>query len=650
MADIFVSYAREDQPRAEAFVNMLESQGWSVWWDREIGPGSAFSKVIENEILAAKCVIVLWTRHSVNSDWVHAEASEGLTLQKLIPVLMEKVEVPLVFRMRQASDLSGWPDRASEAEVQGLLNAVSEAIERPVILPAPPGKRRTTMYMLLAAIAVAGAVGWFSLPDEQTPAERADATDSLAPVSIRVEPFNNTREDIASDIKEQLARNNRVRVRDQDPEFTLRGMQREDKLLVSLFDNQNQQTRFSFEIDLDNVSAYQAMREVVYRTQKEFDETISRSPQQIPNDVYLEYLAVQSDLRRYKDQQRRPELRERLESIIEKAPRFSEAIAALCNLEINEYQDTGISAAFTRAERLCLRAARLDKDNPTVQTYLGTLYLQGGQLADAEQSFHAALETSKFSTAAMEGLARVLAARDELDDAEAVMKQAQSLEPEKWNLYFSLGRIFFTHGQFEAAAKQYEQAVALAPEESVLYNDLGSSYFMIEEFGKAIEYWERSLSQQPNYAALSNLASAYYFDREFDKAVDAYQQAIAINNSDYRLWLNTGEAAFHSENHEARGFYEKCIELGEPRLAVNPDDTEVLSALALANASVGEDGRATDFIERALEKGGNDIYVLYDIAVAYSRLGETGRRDEVLGRMVASGYSNTLIAKDANFD
>jgi hypothetical protein len=37
MADIFLSYAREDQSRVGPLVRALEGQGWSVFWDRRTG-------------------------------------------------------------------------------------------------------------------------------------------------------------------------------------------------------------------------------------------------------------------------------------------------------------------------------------------------------------------------------------------------------------------------------------------------------------------------------------------------------------------------------------------------------------------------------------------------------------------------------------
>ena len=40
MADIFLSYAREDREKAERLAKALEGQGWSVFWDRETLPGA----------------------------------------------------------------------------------------------------------------------------------------------------------------------------------------------------------------------------------------------------------------------------------------------------------------------------------------------------------------------------------------------------------------------------------------------------------------------------------------------------------------------------------------------------------------------------------------------------------------------------------
>jgi hypothetical protein len=67
MADIFISYAREDRPRVEPIAKVLKDQGWSVWWDPQIPPGRTFFGVIKEALDAAKCVVVLWSKRSIHS-------------------------------------------------------------------------------------------------------------------------------------------------------------------------------------------------------------------------------------------------------------------------------------------------------------------------------------------------------------------------------------------------------------------------------------------------------------------------------------------------------------------------------------------------------------------------------------------------------
>jgi len=61
MADVFVSYARSDKARVAPLVAALEAQGWTIWWDPEIEAGQQFDDQIEDELDAAKAVLVVWT-------------------------------------------------------------------------------------------------------------------------------------------------------------------------------------------------------------------------------------------------------------------------------------------------------------------------------------------------------------------------------------------------------------------------------------------------------------------------------------------------------------------------------------------------------------------------------------------------------------
>ena len=77
MSDIFLSYCREDLPTAQRFAEGFEREGLSVWWDQVLDVGEAFDTVTEKALDDAEAVVVLWSKHSVDSRWVRAEATQA---------------------------------------------------------------------------------------------------------------------------------------------------------------------------------------------------------------------------------------------------------------------------------------------------------------------------------------------------------------------------------------------------------------------------------------------------------------------------------------------------------------------------------------------------------------------------------------------
>jgi hypothetical protein len=115
MTDIFVSYANEDRERAARLADLLQAQGWRVWWDRRIPAGRTWRSVLEDALEQSRCMLVLWSEHSLASPWVAEEAEEARRLGKpLVPVLLDRVEPPIGFRSIQCADLAQW-DGSTEA-------------------------------------------------------------------------------------------------------------------------------------------------------------------------------------------------------------------------------------------------------------------------------------------------------------------------------------------------------------------------------------------------------------------------------------------------------------------------------------------------------------------------------------------------------
>ena len=59
MSDVFVSYARCDEPQAERVAEALRALGYGVWRDDELPAHRAYADVIEERLKSAKAVVVL---------------------------------------------------------------------------------------------------------------------------------------------------------------------------------------------------------------------------------------------------------------------------------------------------------------------------------------------------------------------------------------------------------------------------------------------------------------------------------------------------------------------------------------------------------------------------------------------------------------
>jgi tetratricopeptide (TPR) repeat protein len=204
LASVFLSYDRDDSNAARVIATALEKAGHSVWWDLHVRGGAQFAKVIEEALKAADAVVVLWSKHSVESAWVRDEAAAGRDSGRLIPATIDGTTAPLGFRQFQTIDLTDWK-RGGKSRGYKLLadalgdagpNAAVEPTPQPKLVAAPTQRRRWWLAAVPAAAALAAA-GYFLWPSSSnavptvtveaastTPAATALSRDLLAKLGV----------------------------------------------------------------------------------------------------------------------------------------------------------------------------------------------------------------------------------------------------------------------------------------------------------------------------------------------------------------------------------------------------------------------------------------------------------------------------------
>jgi hypothetical protein len=133
MADIFLSYAREDHHRAEQVVGALESVGWTVWWDKSLTPADNFRDEITVQLHRAGCAVVLWSRESVRSRYVVDEADRALHRGVLVQAKIQPVVPPLGFGGMHITDMVFWGGHTEEKPFIELRRAVERYLVPPSV-------------------------------------------------------------------------------------------------------------------------------------------------------------------------------------------------------------------------------------------------------------------------------------------------------------------------------------------------------------------------------------------------------------------------------------------------------------------------------------------------------------------------------------
>lgn len=129
IADIFISYKREERGLADRMARALIDAGFTTVPDRNIAKNETFGDAIDSMIRGGRLTLVLWTHASAGSEWVRNEARLARDLKnsgkanEFLGIMVEKnvgIELPVDLRNLQMVDIS---DRGLTAETIGEVTS-----------------------------------------------------------------------------------------------------------------------------------------------------------------------------------------------------------------------------------------------------------------------------------------------------------------------------------------------------------------------------------------------------------------------------------------------------------------------------------------------------------------------------------------------
>lgn len=179
MANVFLSYARANLGAAKQVAANLRSAGFSVWFDEKLPAHRAYSEVIEEQLDSADCVVVLWSKEAVSSQWVRSEANRARETGRLVQARLDGAKLPMPFDQIQCADLRNWSAKkrtSAWSAIEESVGALAKGERQPPTggtSPSPGIGRREVMIGggAAAALAVGGIVTWRGSNEPETSPE-----------------------------------------------------------------------------------------------------------------------------------------------------------------------------------------------------------------------------------------------------------------------------------------------------------------------------------------------------------------------------------------------------------------------------------------------------------------------------------------------
>ncbi|MBR4142602.1 MAG: toll/interleukin-1 receptor domain-containing protein, partial [Firmicutes bacterium] len=141
---IFVSYSHQDQRTVRGIADRLERSGYSIWYDRDIQPGSLWDDMIKSKLKDSAVVLMFISRNFVRSDYCRLELKLALEQKKtIVPLYLDgtKFEEDLQQQIDRIQNISLSPTAYDEC-LQRLqkLDPIQKCLGK--FSATPPGPDR----------------------------------------------------------------------------------------------------------------------------------------------------------------------------------------------------------------------------------------------------------------------------------------------------------------------------------------------------------------------------------------------------------------------------------------------------------------------------------------------------------------------------
>ncbi len=323
--------------------------------------------------------------------------------------------------------------------------------------------------------------------------------------------------------------------------------------------------------------------------------------------------------------------------------------------------------------------ARLDPENYAVWYEIGRIHLHLGHVDQAEAAFgrSASLRSDAFNVMSLIGLGEILESREKFDSALTVYQRVVAVDSANIVAHRNLAAVYVRLDSLGRAAEHARLETRFSPLDRQASRRLGMLYFFLDSLSAADSVFTALVNggerHPANHQYLGRIALR---QDQPDRAVNEFQQVLALSDSSWESWAELGAAYRAAENrtkeieayrtglsqtqgdrdgahrlmmalgsaYEQSGKFDSALAVFEDLVAQAPEYDMALNYLGYMLADSGQRlDYARELIERALKISPENAAYLDSYAWVHYRLGNFNEAREYMERAVALDSDPTMF-------
>jgi tetratricopeptide (TPR) repeat protein/peroxiredoxin len=190
------------------------------------------------------------------------------------------------------------------------------------------------------------------------------------------------------------------------------------------------------------------------------------------------------------------------------------------------------------AKAISEEVVKKNPKNVKAKTVIGYAALKEKNFKVAEETFkNLSREGAQGEVLGKEGLAAVYAQTEQPAKALQLVKEVEEKAPERAYVHVIKGDLLYAQDKKREAEAAFQTALQKGEsepyQEAVKYNQLGRLYASTGQYTKAQDLYDKAVTIDPYYIeGTTNKGIAYEKEGRWDKALESYRQALALEKAD----------------------------------------------------------------------------------------------------------------------